>query len=207
MHTTALCYDACMICIGIDEAGRGALAGPVSVGVVLLKKDIAWADVPGLKDSKKLSAKKRDEWFAWIVAHADIAWAVGFSSAEIIDTDGIVPACNGAATRAAHRVALPSVPILLDAGLKVLPYEAWDQSAIVRGDETEVAIALASIVAKVSRDRLMIELSKAHPSYGFEIHKGYGTQIHRDRIAKLGREPGVHRVSFTRSLTKPRARS
>lgn len=191
-----------MICIGIDEAGRGALAGPVSVGAVMLVKPLAWADVPKLKDSKKLSAKKREEWFVWIQQSDAVVWAVEFSSAKTIDTEGIVPACNAAASRAAARLASPgSVPVVLDAGLKVLPYDTWDQKAIVRGDETEVAIALASIVAKVSRDRFMTALAQDYPTYAFDIHKGYGTRIHCDAILKHGPASGIHRATFIRSLT------
>lgn len=191
--------------MGIDEAGRGALAGPVSVGGVLLLKPLTWEDVPGLKDSKKLSERKREYWLSWIEAQArarTLAFSCVFKEAHHIDSEGIVPSCLRAAQEVAHELSLfvpgkkKDIHVLLDAGLSVPP--VWSQRSIIRGDETEVAIALASIVAKVTRDNHMRLISEDYPLYQFATHKGYGTDSHRKAIKKHGLTK-EHRQLFCRS--------
>lgn len=191
--------------IGIDEAGRGALAGPVCVGAVLYPSDFNWKDAfalitkrgePKLRDSKKLSAQQREILFEYIASHARLRHAGALVSAESIDTIGIVNATHEAAAIAISQLgAEPErTRVLLDAGLRVP--QKWSQESYVRGDETIPAISFASIVAKVTRDRHMEELSLSHAPYGFEGHKGYGTQAHMQAIRKFGVLPEVHRKTF-----------
>lgn len=196
--------------IGIDEAGRGALAGPVCVGAVLYPSDFDWRDVfslitkrgvPKLRDSKKLSAQQRGVLFEYIAEHARLRHAHAFVSAESIDTIGIVNSAHEAAAIAvsAFRIEPERVQVLLDAGLRV-PGK-WAQESFIRGDENIPAIAFASIVAKVTRDRHMEELSESHAPYGFDGHKGYGTQAHMLAIRKYGMLPLIHRKTFLSALT------
>jgi ribonuclease HII len=155
--------------------------------------------VPALKDSKQLTAQQRDILFDYISAHGRLKHASAFASAETIDSIGIVNATYEAAAAAVAGlgVSAPKAQVLLDAGLKV-PRE-WQQQSFVRGDETIPAIAFASIVAKVTRDRHMEELSYTYGAYGFAQHKGYGTREHLDMLRRMG--PGVvHRRSFLGSL-------
>jgi ribonuclease HII len=191
--------------IGIDEAGRGALAGPVSVGAVLYPEDFNWREAfalitrrgaPKLRDSKQLSRQQREIIFEYIAEHARLRHAHAFVSAESIDAIGIVNAAHEAAAIAITDLAIKParVKVLLDAGLRAP--EKWEQESFVRGDERFPAIALASIVAKVTRDRHMEELSFTHSRYGFEAHKGYGTDAHRLAIRKHGILPYIHRKSF-----------
>ncbi|MCX6790235.1 MAG: ribonuclease HII [Candidatus Kaiserbacteria bacterium] len=185
--------------IGIDEAGRGPLAGPVSVGVVMAPEgfDIA-KEFPGVNDSKKLSEKKREEIYEKLVARAalgDIHFTVEFESADTIDSEGIVPAVNRALVRGLNRLAPdPSlVRIQLDGSLHA-PKE-YEQETIIHGDSLIPIISLASIAAKVERDHLMVELAKEYPEYGLETHKGYGTKMHYEALQKHGLS-AIHRHSF-----------
>lgn len=194
--------------IGIDEAGRGALAGPVCVGAVLYPEDFDWKEVfqritkkgkPKLRDSKQLSPQQRDVLFEYIFAHGRLKHSAAFVSAETIDSIGIVNATHEAAAVAISKFGISPfrVRVLLDAGIKV-PGK-WDQESFIRGDERIPAIALASIVAKVTRDRHMEGLSEKYVAYGFERHKGYGTPEHVAKIKALG--PGImHRTYFLRRL-------
>ncbi|MDR3571172.1 MAG: ribonuclease HII [Candidatus Pacebacteria bacterium] len=190
--------------IGIDEAGRGALAGPVSVGVVLYPADLDWKEAfslvakkgkPVLRDSKQLTSQQRTILFGYITSHARLRHAHAFSDAKTIDEIGIVNATNEAAARAIEQLGIrPSrVSVLLDAGLRV-PAK-WSQESFVRGDENIPAIAFASIIAKVSRDRYMEEAASVHTGYQFGEHKGYGTEAHRRYIRKAGLCE-LHRVTF-----------
>ncbi len=194
--------------VGIDEVGRGALAGPVGVGAVLYPADFAWRDVfilitkkgtPKLKHSKQLTAQQRDVLFEHLVAHGRLRHAVAFVDAKNIDTIGIVNAANEAASVAIGELGIrPSrVEVLLDAGLRVP--RKWSQQSFIRGDETIPAIAFASIVAKVMRDRNMEEAAKTYPSYFFEHNKGYGTLAHRKVIARIGMCE-LHRATFCTRL-------
>lgn len=195
--------------VGIDEAGRGPLAGPVSVGVVfdfkLHTKNQEFLDIhfPKLKDSKKLSEKKREEFFKVLQRlkqEKEIDFAVALVPSSIIDTKGIVYAIQKGILGCLEKLK-PSpkeTEVLLDGGLKA-PKEFEVQKTIIKGDEKEPVIALASIVAKVSRDHKMIEFAKEYPEYKFEVHKGYGTSLHREIISKKGTCP-IHRVSFCKNL-------
>ena len=194
--------------IGIDEAGRGPLAGPVAVGAVLVPVDFDWKLVEGVRDSKKLSEKKREEIFVRageLEKSHSLRYAVSTSSAAYIDRYGIVPAIKRALAEALFKVTVtedgplhakdgPRYEILLDGGLHAPP-QFSTQKSIIRGDDTEPIISLASIMAKVTRDRLMKRLSPKYPEYDFHVHKGYGTLAHRSAIQMYGLSE-VHRTTF-----------
>lgn len=191
--------------IGIDEAGRGALAGPVSVGAVLMPLDFDWREVfqlitkrkekPKLRDSKQLTAQQRDTLYEYIVEHGRLRFAAALVGADVIDAIGIVNAAHEAAAMTLSLLGATSARahILLDAGLKV-PAQ-WQQEIFVRGDENVPAIALGSIIAKVTRDRYMEDLDGKYAVYHFDRHKGYGTLEHRRLIQKNGLSD-IHRATF-----------
>lgn len=185
--------------IGIDEVGRGPLAGPVTVCALVLKCDF---DIIKFRDSKKLSAKQREVWFKQIYLwkkNGKLDFKIAFVSAGMIDKIGISKAIKKALEKSLYELKPKnSHPILLDGGLKA-PVEFKNQKTIIKGDEKEVAIALASIVAKVSRDALMIKMSKKFPQYEFHLHKGYGTKLHYKKIKKHGISV-IHRRSFLKNL-------
>lgn len=188
--------------VGIDEAGRGPLAGPVAVGACFIRASDA-RKLVGIRDSKQLTEKAREEWFVRMKKWKKdgiIDYAVCFASVQVIDKRGIVFAVRDALARALGRLAPDprKTKVLLDGGLKA-PEVFKNQQTIIKGDEKESAIALASIAAKVSRDRLMKRLAKKYPSYSFEIHKGYGTAVHRTAIRAFGLSP-EHRISFCRNI-------
>ena len=182
--------------IGIDEAGRGPLAGPVAVGGVLMRQKSALRALRGIRDSKHLTPEGRERWFAMLAAHPDFSCASAMISPAVIDRINI----RNAALLGAHRVyrklaAGTSYSVLLDGGL-FLPHKIGiRQKTIIRGDENIPLIAAASIIAKVRRDRLMRRLHKKYPRYRFDLHKGYGTKLHRAMIAGFGRCE-IHRKSF-----------
>lgn len=195
--------------LGVDEAGRGPLAGPVAVGIVAAPNgfDVA-KEFPGVADSKKLSEKKREKLFAMLesrVAAGDVRFTVEFESAETIDREGIAPVLSEAVARGCRALArelghpmssghrMSELHILLDGALRA-PNE-YAQETIIRGDALVPLISLASIAAKVSRDRLMVALAAEYPDYGFEKHKGYGTRAHYDALARHG-PCAIHRLSF-----------
>jgi ribonuclease HII len=191
--------------IGIDEAGRGALAGPVCVGAVLYPEDFDWQSVfklvtkrgeVRLRDSKQLSAQQRAVLFNAIEEHVRLRHVSAFVDAAVIDAIGIANAAREAAAKAVVElnVAPTRAKVLLDAGLSVSA--EWTQEAFIRGDEQVPAIALASIVAKVTRDRHMEELAEQYAAYGFAEHKGYGTMNHRRAIKHFGLLTGTHRMTF-----------
>jgi len=191
--------------IGIDEVGRGPLAGPVAVGAVMVPSQFDFSQFEGVRDSKELSEFGREIWFERmriLVENHHVRYAVEFSSAQMIDTLGIAPAIRSAISRALR--ALKAVPhqshVLLDGSLRA-PRTYLSQETIIGGDASEPLIALASIVAKVRRDRLMRRHSLRFPVYGFEEHKGYGTPKHREAIAKFGLCT-LHRKTFCESLMK-----
>lgn len=191
--------------IGIDEAGRGPLAGPVAVGAILIPSDFdKWPLKRGLRDSKKLSEKKREEVFKWMKGQSEIRMSVALVSAEVIDRDGIVVAIkhgvNGVVKRVSKGFSLRDreVSVLLDGGL-CAPEKFKNQKTIVRGDEKELTIALASIAAKVTRDRFMTRLAKLYSLYGLEKHKGYGTKAHIAAIGEHGLSK-IHRKSFCKNF-------
>ncbi len=193
--------------IGIDEAGRGALAGPVCVGAVLYPEDLDWREgfslvsrrEPILRDSKKLSAQQRAILYEYVTQHGRLRHSFALVDAKAIDSIGIVNAAHEAVAIALSRLGItPSkVEVLLDAGLRAPG--VWEQRSIIRGDETIPAIAFASIIAKVTRDRLMEEVALMYTAYRFQEHKGYGTLAHRRAIALEGLCE-LHRTTFCSHL-------
>lgn len=178
---------------GIDEAGRGALAGPVAAAAVILPADEKiQGDLLGVRDSKQLSAEQRQTAREKILGCA-IAWGVGFATAQEIDQIGILPATRLAARRAVEALKIHPAHLLLDYIL--LPDIPIPQTALVKGDCRSLSIAAASILAKTSRDAVLHELELTYTGYGFARHKGYGTRAHREAIRQLGVCP-VHRLSF-----------
>ena len=178
---------------GVDEAGRGALAGPVVAAAVVLPTDIPDEKVQLIDDSKRLTSNQRDVAFAEIENTADL-FGVGIASAERIDALGIVPATKLAMRNAIRATGLRIDYLLIDAVTNIgiaTPYKS-----IIRGDSKSLSIAAASIIAKVTRDRIMTsDMEKRHPGYGFSQHKGYGTALHLEALKSLGPSP-VHRRTF-----------
>jgi len=176
---------------GIDEAGRGPLAGPVVAASVVLDPD----DLPdGLDDSKRLKAAKRDALYDVILAKA-VNVSVASLSARSIDASDIRKAALEAMRRSFMGLTLSPDHALID-GRDVPPGLSCPGSALVKGDQRSISIAAASIVAKVTRDRMMDRAGAVHPAYGFEVHAGYGTLKHRNAIETAGPVPGIHRYTF-----------
>jgi len=178
---------------GIDEAGRGAWAGPVSAGVVVLPPDpnLALA-LHGVRDSKQMTPIQRTAWAAQIKSAA-AAWGVGMASHQEIDALGILPATRLAAGRAL--AALPFSPEVLILDWLDLPQAPLPQTALVKGDGRALSISCASVLAKTTRDALLVELDALYPAYGFAAHKGYGTAAHQAALRLYGPCP-IHRLSF-----------
>ncbi len=174
---------------GVDEAGRGALAGPVVAAAVILPADFS---VPGVNDSKKLSEKRRNEMFE-VISDAAVAVCAGVRSHEAIDRINILEATREAMREAVEGLAVKPDHVLTDA--MTLDGISVPQTGIVKGDALSVSIAAASIIAKVTRDRMMAELGVQYPDYGFERNKGYGTKEHYAALDTAGVCP-VHRRSF-----------
>ncbi|MFA5184143.1 MAG: ribonuclease HII [Patescibacteria group bacterium] len=181
---------------GVDEAGRGPLAGPVVAACVVIGPDfkIDHPDLELIADSKALSAKKRERLFG-IIKEKVLAVEIGVVDNLTIDKINILQASFLAMRRAIRKLAVSPDYILLDGGFKI-PKLDKPQTAIVKGDGTVWAIAAASIIAKVSRDWLMAEIDKEYPQYEFAKHKGYGTKLHFSKIQELGPCP-LHRLSFS----------
>lgn len=192
-----------MFLVGVDEAGRGPLAGPVAVGVAVVPHDFDWALIPGVADSKKIVPKKREAIFSRTEAlkkEGVLDYAVVLISVKVIDTKGITYAVKSGIERAFKKLALDpeKVCVKLD-GLLKAPRSFTDQETIIEGDAKEKVIGLASIMAKVTRDRCMLRLAKRYEAYGFEVHKGYATEMHRESIRKFG--PCVeHRRIYIRNI-------
>lgn len=178
---------------GIDEAGRGPLAGPVVAAAVMLPLD---AFIPGLNDSKKLSPQKREQLFDRILQNA-ISYGIGIADEDCIDTVNILNATKMAMMEAV--AALDPQPEILLIDAVTLGDVAIPQKNIIRGDSLSVSIAAASILAKVTRDRMMEDLDGKFPQYGFKKHKGYGTKEHTDAIRAHGLCP-IHRKTFTKNF-------
>lgn len=185
-----------LIC-GIDEAGRGPLAGPVYASAVILPWGLVLA---GLNDSKKVTDKRRRELYDHIVEQA-VAWGIGTASEQEIDEYNILQATFLAMRRAVEQLTVKPDWILLDGNQKTdfgIPVET-----VVGGDGKSANIAAASILAKVARDRYMEELAQTYPQYGFEVHKGYGTRRHYEALEKYGPCP-AHRTSFLKKFYEKR---
>ena len=181
---------------GIDEAGRGPLAGPVVVGIAIMPED---SMIEGVNDSKKISEKKREKLYDLITQEA-IAWNVGIADQNEIDEINILNATKLALTRAIEGLKIKPDLILVDALTNIntlgIPYKS-----IIKGDAKEYSIAAASILAKVTRDRMMREYDEIYPQYGFSGHKGYGTAKHIAAIKEYG--PCIlHRKSFIKNFIK-----
>jgi ribonuclease HII len=178
---------------GIDEAGRGALAGPVAAAAVILPPEQEIAGyLKGVRDSKQMTACQRERMREKILQFS-AAWGIGFATAEEIDHKGILPATRLAACRALEGLTMPPMHLLLD--YLFLPDNPTSQTALIKGDCRSLSIAAASILAKTSRDALMRELDLTYPGYGLAAHKGYGTFAHREALQRMGASP-VHRISF-----------
>ena len=181
-----------LIC-GVDEAGRGPLAGPVCAAAVILPEHL---QIPGLNDSKKLTDKKRRELFP-IIQEQAVAWGIGLASETEIDEINILQATFLAMRRALEQLnARPEIALIdgnreTDFGLPV--------KTVVKGDSLSANIAAASVLAKVTRDNIMTEMANQYPEYGFEIHKGYGTKAHYEALRTYGPCP-IHRKTFLKKF-------
>ncbi|MDR2532611.1 MAG: ribonuclease HII [Oscillospiraceae bacterium] len=181
-----------IIC-GVDEAGRGPLAGDVYAAAVILP---AGAVINGLDDSKKLTGKKREVLYAEITEKAS-AYSIAQASVAEIEELNILQAALLAMKRAVERLHIKPCYALIDGDKK--PHLGINCEAVIKGDSTSASIAAASILAKVSRDREMLELAQKYPQYGFDKHKGYGTKLHYDALREHG-PCAVHRMSFLKKL-------
>ena len=177
-----------LIC-GIDEAGRGPLAGPVVAGAVILGQDVY---IPGLDDSKKLSEGKREELFEIINRQAQ-AVGVGIVDSNRIDQINILQATYQAMKEAISDLGITPDYLLIDS--ETIPQAGIPQVGIEKGDSKSVSIAAASIIAKVTRDRMLVDYAEKYPDYGFAQHKGYGTKVHRNALEKFG-PCEIHRQSY-----------
>ena len=178
---------------GVDEAGRGPLAGPVYAAAVILPVGL---EIPGLNDSKKLSEKKREALFDIITKEA-VAWSVASASAKEIDEINILQATFLAMRRAVEDLSVPADFAFIDGNR--MPPLAIDGETVIKGDALVPSISAASILAKVSRDRYMYELDKEYPEYQYAKHKGYGTKLHYECIEKYGISEH-HRLTFLKNI-------
>ena len=181
-----------LIC-GVDEAGRGPLAGPVCAAAVILPPNV---EIPGLNDSKKLSDKKRRELYPLIMEKA-IAYGIAFADHKEIDEINILQATYLAMERAINQLSVRPELALIDGNRAKdfgIPVET-----VVHGDSLSASIAAASVLAKVTRDDYMLKMAEEYPGYDFEIHKGYGTKAHYAALTELGASP-IHRMSFLKKF-------
>lgn len=194
--------------VGIDEAGRGPLAGPVAVGVAVVPSNFDWqSKLPDVNDSKQLPEKKREEIFKMarrLKAAGQLNYAVSMVSAKVIDKVGIVTAINCGIEKSLKKISayhtINRMIVKLDGGL-IAPAEYKHQETIIKGDASEPIIGLASIMAKVTRDRYMT-LQSSKPifaPYNFATHKGYGTKAHREAISQYGLST-IHRISYCKNI-------
>lgn len=181
-----------LVC-GIDEAGRGPLAGPVCAAAVILPPHL---EIPGLTDSKKLTDKKRRELMP-IIKEQAIAWGIGFASHEEIDRINILQATYLAMERALSQLQVKPEFALID-GNRAKDF-GLPVKTVVKGDSLSTNIAAASVLAKVTRDDLMEEQAQEYPGYGFEVHKGYGTKAHYEALTQKGPSP-IHRMTFLKKF-------
>ncbi len=179
---------------GVDEAGRGPLAGPVCAAAVILPMGL---EIEGLNDSKKLSEKKREQLFP-IICEKALDYSIGFATEQEIDEINILNATFLAMKRAVEGLKTKPDYILVD-GNRYPKIGDAKEEVVVKGDAKSMSIAAASILAKVSRDRFMLEKTKEYPQYEFEKHKGYGTKLHYEKLAEFGPSP-IHRMSFLKKL-------
>ncbi len=188
--------DGYKIVCGVDEAGRGPLAGPVYAAAVILPDGL---ENLGINDSKKISEKKREQIFE-IITQNSIAYGIGFATETEIDEINILNATFLAMKRAVENMGIEPDLVLVDGNRK--PGTGFEEITIVKGDAKSISIAAASILAKVSRDRYMRQIAEKYPEYEFEKHKGYGTKLHYEKIAQYGILPD-HRKSFLKKILNP----
>ena len=185
--------QGCTAICGVDEAGRGPLAGPVCAAAVILPRGL---EIPGLTDSKKLTDKKRRELYP-IIKEKAIAYGIGFASEKEIDEINILQATFLAMQRAIDQLEGKADLALIDGNREKdfgLPVKT-----VVKGDSLSANIAAASVLAKVTRDDIMVEMAEKYPQYGFEIHKGYGTKAHYAALTEHGASP-IHRMTFLKKF-------
>ena len=180
---------------GVDEAGRGPLAGPVCAAAVILPKGLI---IEGVNDSKKLTEKKREALFD-VICDCALAYSVVFADVDEIEEVNILNATMNAMKRSVEGLSVKADFAYIDGNR--LPALDIDTEYIVKGDAKSMSVACASILAKVSRDRLMLEYAKKYPQYGFEKHKGYGTKVHTDALREYG-PCEIHRPSFLKKILK-----
>lgn len=180
---------------GVDEAGRGPLAGPVCAAAVILPESVI---IDGVNDSKKLSEKKRESLFD-VIREQALSYSIAYATVDEIEEINILNATMLAMRRAIDGLDIKADYAMID-GNKIPPLDI-DAECIVKGDAKSMSIACASILAKVSRDRLLYKYAEEYPMYGFDKHKGYGTKVHREAILKYGPCP-YHRKSFLKKLYK-----
>lgn len=180
---------------GVDEAGRGPLAGPVCAAAVILPEGVI---IDGVNDSKKLSEKKRESLFD-VIRELALSYSIAYATVDEIEEINILNATMLAMRRAIDGLEIKADYAMID-GNKIPPIDI-DAECIVKGDAKSMSIACASILAKVSRDRLLYKYAEEYPMYGFDKHKGYGTKVHREAILKYGPCP-YHRKSFLKKLYK-----
>ena len=180
---------------GVDEAGRGPLAGPVCAAAVILPEGVI---LDGVNDSKKLSEKKRESLFD-VIREQALSYSIAYATVDEIEEINILNATMLAMRRAIDGLEIKADYAMID-GNKIPPIDI-DAECIVKGDAKSMSIACASILAKVSRDRLLYKYAEEYPMYGFDKHKGYGTKVHREAILKYGPCP-YHRKSFLKKLYK-----
>ncbi len=178
---------------GVDEAGRGPLAGPVCAAAVILPEGCI---IEGVNDSKKLTEKKREALFDVIIETA-VSCSIAFGTVEEIERDNILAATMNTMRRAVEGLSVKADFAMID-GNRIPPLDIPSR-CIVGGDAKSMSIAAASILAKVSRDRLMLKYAEQYPEYAFEKHKGYGTKLHVERILEYGECP-IHRPSFLKKI-------
>ena len=198
-----ICGESCRYIAGIDEVGRGPLAGPVVAAAVVLPRDF---DVPGIDDSKKLTEKKREALFP-VIQEKALAWGVGMADHKRIDQINILQATKEAMVQAVEQAAL-MLKEREDAEVQHLLFDAMTieriqipQTSVIKGDSKSLSIAAASILAKVTRDRMMVEFAGVYPGYAFEKNKGYGTKAHYEGLRALGTCP-IHRLTFLKNFQK-----
>lgn len=179
---------------GVDEAGRGPLAGPVFAAAVILPEDF---EIEGLNDSKKLSEKKRDLLFDEIIEHA-LAYSIQSIDHKTIDEINILEATMLAMKTAVENLSIRPERVFID-GNRVPKNMEVPAEFVIKGDATSASIAAASILAKVSRDRFMLEMDKKYPEYCFAKHKGYGTKLHYEKIREFGPSE-IHRLTFLKKM-------
>lgn len=180
---------------GVDEAGRGPLAGPVCAAAVILPENTV---IEGVNDSKKLTEKKREALFD-VIKEKAVAYSIAFASVEEIEEINILNAAMLAMKRAVETLPIPADFAYID-GNKLPPIDI-DCEYIIKGDAKSMSVACASILAKVTRDRLMLEYAKEYPQYSFEKHKGYGTRVHKEALLEHG-PCEIHRMSFLKKILK-----